>query len=706
MRSKEERIELREFKKSVRKQSRKNKSVLYHVRCQQHKPNIVFYSIEFIFALLLDILKFLLKFIFSVCFIGAIVAIIVCYVVVLPRYKDYQTKSDEIIAQSQDSDFGIKEGSIIYDFNGNVLANLYDTSFCTYLEYDEIPKDVVNAFVSVEDRTFWDNDGVDYKGILRVVYNYVKSDGDEAHGASTITQQLVRSTYLTREVSLDRKFKEIMVSQGITKKYSKAKIIEYYINTCCFGNGVYGIEGASKYYFGKRASELDLAQIAYLCAIPNRPTYYAPKPDDVSNAIPRQQKILGDMLLCGYITQYDYDKAIATDIVVIKPEYECNDYLASYAIDSTVRYLMKLEGYDFKYEFDTMDEYNAYKEQYDTDYAAYKMKLYTGGYRVYTSLDTSVYDNLQSIMNNVLSTYNNDENDDGIYLLQGALTVVDNMTHKVVALVGGRNPVTSGAYTLNRAYQSYRQPGSSIKPLVVYTPALERDWTADTIVTNIDVSVAKKPGVDAQSLSGTRMTLRSAVEQSKNGVAWQIFDKITPKVGLSYITNQEFSNICLSDYNDSSALGGLTYGVTTAEMATAYSTISNNGEYVSSDCLLHVYDKSDADLYRQPKSESVYTKDASDAMIDICKGVLIRGTAANLNWRAKTDMPAFGKTGTTNDNKDIWFCGATPYYSVAVWVGYDTPKTMNGVYGSSYSGTIWKDVMLSLIDGKDVKDFD
>lgn len=706
MRCREERIEIRKFKKNVRKQEKHNKSLLYRAKHQNKKPNIIFYIFELIFGLVFDILRFLFKSIFKICVVFVIIAIIVGVTWILPMYNDYKSQSDEIISQSQDSDFGIKEGSIIYDVNGDVLANLYDTSFCTYLNYNDIPIDVVNAFVSIEDRTFWNNDGVDYRGILRVIYNYIKSDGDEVHGASTITQQLVRSTYLTRDVSLDRKIKEIMVSWGITKKYSKAKIMEYYINTCCFGNGVYGIEGASKYYFGKSVNELSLAQIAYLCAIPNRPTYYAPSVDDVTKAIPRQQKILSDMLLCGYITQEQYDLAIAEKIEVVKPKYECNDYLSSYAIDSTVRYLMELEGYEFKYEFDNMDDYDKYHKQYSDDYESYKMKLYTGGYRVYTSLDKSVYNGLQSIMNDVLATYDTDVTDDGIYKLQGALTVIDNDTRKVVALVGGRNPATSGAYTLNRAYQSYRQPGSSIKPLVVYTPALERDWTADSIVQNIDVSVAKKSGVDAQSLSGTRMTLRSAVEQSKNGVAWQIFDKITPKVGLSYITNQEFSNICPNDYNDSSALGGLTYGVTTTEMAGAYSTLSNNGKYVPSDCLLHVYDKNGADLYRQSKAESVYTEDAADAMIDICKGVFTRGTATNLKWTLSSDMPAFAKTGTTNDNKDIWFCGSTPYYSIAVWVGYDTPRVMSGVYGSSYSGTIWKECMLSLIADKEVKDFE
>lgn len=696
-------------KRRLRRIKKKRNRLTWQVMHSHCEHNVCYY--------LLLCLAFLLD---MICGIFALVCKLLCVGLVcgclfgflfyhhaLPMLTPYYSEAGKIAKDSTDNDFHINEGSIIYDNKGEVLANLYETSFNTYLSYNEIPKNVVNAFVAIEDRTFWENNGVDYKGIIRVGLRYVLSRGNEAHGASTITQQLARSIYLTRDVTMSRKLTEIFLAQDLTKKYSKEKIMEFYVNTCNYGNGIYGIEGASQAYFNKPSSELTLAEAAYLAAIPNRPSYYNPW-NDMSNAVPRQQKILHDMLQVGSITTAEYEEALKQKIVLQDKDYVYNDYLSSYAIDCSVRYLMELDNYAFRYKFDDMDDFNAYQKQYADDYTVYKQKLYTGGYRIYTSLDKTVYDNLQSIFDNVLSSYNNETTDDGMYACQGALTVIDNQTHKVIAVVGGRTQNTdSKVYSFNRAYQAYRQPGSSIKPVVVYTPALANGWTPDTIVHNIDVSVAKKPGVDAQSLSGASMTLRSAVEQSKNGVAWQIFDELGPKTGLSYLQKQQFSQICPSDYNDAAALGGLTYGVNTVEMASAYETISNNGTYYAPTCIVSFLNKDGKEIFEDVKGkENVYNADATRQMRDICSGVLTVGTARKLNWTGESDMPAFAKTGTTNSNKDIWFCGSTPYYSIASYVGFDTPREMAGVYGSSYSGEIWKQSMLYLTNDKMIKDFD
>ena len=696
-------------RRRLRKIKRKRSRFSYQVKHKNAKHNILYY-IELLFAYFLDFVRSILRLSFKLGVFGVICCVIfgvLFYYKGLPILASYYDQVDDIIESSSDSDFHINEGSVIYDNKGNVLANLYDTSFNTYLNYEDIPKNVVNAFIAIEDRTFWTNSGVDYKGIIRVGYRYLLTKGDEAHGASTITQQLARSIYLTREQSMSRKIKEIFLSQGLTKKYSKEKIMEYYVNTCNYGNGIYGIEGASQAYFNKSASELTLAEAAYLAAIPNRPSYYNPW-DCIDNAIPRQQKILGDMMQLGFITTSEYEEAMKQKIELKDKEFVYNDYLSTYAIDCAVRYLMQLDNYEFRYEFNDMDDYSSYQSQYNEDYNVYKQKLYTGGYRIYTSLDKTVYNKLQTIVNDVLATYNNEKTEDGKFALQGAMTVIDNKTHKVVALVGGRSQESdSKVYSFNRAYQAYRQPGSSIKPVIVYTPALANGWTPDTIVHNIDVSVAKKPGVDAQSLSGVSMTLRSAVEQSKNGVAWQIFDALGARNELKYLQKQRFRNICPNDYNNAASLGGLTYGVSTVEMASAYETISNNGTYYEPTCIVKFLDKNDKDIYEKTKPvKDVYTKSATKQMRDICSGVLTVGTAKNLQWYSKSDMPAFAKTGTTNSSKDIWFCGSTPYYSVSVYVGFDTPRAMYGVYGSSYSGAIWKDAMLYLTKDKKVKQFD
>lgn len=695
----------RRQRKKILKHQRKLSYQWKHRNMRHH----VGYYLGLIFFLILDAICAVFRFFGKLCVVGLVCAVLMGLIlykdglrVILPFYQEAQALAEK----SEDSDFHINEGTIIYDDAGAVLANLYDTSFNTYLSYKEIPEDVVHAFIAIEDRTFWDNDGVDYKGILRVGLRFLMTKGEEAHGASTITQQLARTTYLTREKALSRKVKEIFLSWELTKKYSKERIMEYYVNTCNYGNGIYGIEGASQAYFNKPAKKLTLAESAYLAAIPNRPSYYNPW-NDVQTAIPRQQKILRDMLQIGYINTTEYEDAMKQPIVLEKKASVYNDYLSTYAIDCAVRYLMELDNYDFKYEFADTASYDAYQKQYDMDYAVYKQKLYTGGYRIHTTLNQEKYRQLQAILDATLAEYNNEQTEDGIYAFQGGMAVIDNQTHKVIALIGGRSGSSGNSvYSFNRAYQAYRQPGSSIKPLIVYTPALAHGWTPDTTVRDIDVSIAKLPGVDAQGLSGSEMSLRYAVEHSKNGVAWQVFDALGPKTGLSYIQKQHFTGICPDDYHDAAALGGLTHGVTTVEMASAYETIANNGVYYEPTCIDSFLDKDGRELFEgmAPVSD-VYPADAAVAMRDVCAGVLSNGTAKNLGWTDVTDMPAFAKTGTTNDNKDIWFCGSTPYYSIAVYVGFDMPRKMEGLYGSSYSGAVWRDAMIYLTDGLNPKQF-
>ena len=695
--------------KKVRKKMKKRRGhILYRVIHQKKKPFILIYLFEVIFATIIEIISFLLSvlgWVFGICCILGLICGVFAYNKFYPMYLEYKDLSDEIVANSSIEDFKISEGSVIYDSDGNILANLYETSDQIYIEYDDIPEDVVDAFVAIEDQSFWSNNGIDLKGITRILYNFVKTDGDEVHGASTITQQLVKNIYLTSEVSIERKAKEMLIAMGLTEKYTKDEIMEFYVNDICYGNGIYGIGGAAKRYFNCEVSELTLSQCAYLCAIPNRPSYYDPlkHPD---NAIDRRDKILRDMLDCGYITEDEYKTAIAEEIKIENPDYIFNDYETTYAVDCAVRYIMGMNGFKFEYTFKTMDDYNEYHSSYNKAFEEAKHQLYTGGYKIYTTLDVKACDDLQGILSDTLSFSDEVDENTGIYTLQGALTVIDNETGKVVAIVGGREQEElsdSSIYSYNRAYQAYRQPGSSIKPLIVYTPALESDlgYTPNTIVHNIDVSKAKEKGVDVQKLYGTSMTLRSAVEQSKNGVAWQIFDALTPSVGLEFITNMQYSNICPSDYYNAASLGGLTYGVTTVEQASGYSTLENHGIYRKPTCISSILNSDGEEIYVDAEEYRVYDSDASDEMVDILKGVLTRGTASKLGWYNSTKTEAFCKTGTTNNSKDGWLCGATPYYSIAVWVGYDTPKTLSNLYGATYPGQIWKNSMLYMIDGLD-----
>lgn len=621
-------------------------------------------------------------------------------------------EAKDLVDSSTPDTFRLAQTSYIYSDDGTQLAALAESEDATYLSYEDIPADVVNAFVSVEDRTFWNNSGVDYKGILRVCVNYVKTKGQVAEGASTITQQLARGTFLSNEKTLSRKIKEIFIARQLTKKYTKEQIMEFYCNSCCFANGIYGVEDASQKYFGRSVSDLSLSETAYICAIPNRPEYYNPLKNS-ENAISRRNKILQDMYECDYITKDAGDAALAENITVAEVSDEEDtfyNYEATYAINCAIRYLMKQDGFEFKSHFEDDADYDTYNAYYDEMYKQAKHKLYTGGYKVTTTMNLKAQKNLQKIFDKELAFNTKVDESTGIYQFQGAMTVIDNETGKVVAMIGGRSQdELQQTYSLNRGFQSFKQPGSSIKPLVIYTPALEEGYDANSTLTEIDVKAAKKSTSEKISkMSGKKMSLRYAVEDSKNGCAYSLYNIITPKVGLSYIENMNFSKIVQQDYTLSSGLGGLHHGTNTVEMANAYSTLENHGEYRQADCISSILDASGNEIYEEPESKTVYTRSASDQMTDILEGVLnsSAGTAKGLKWSSASDVAAAAKTGTTNDNNVAWFCGYTPYYTISVWVGYDYPKSVKGLWGNAYPAYIWKEAMLYMIDGKDEADFD
>ncbi len=621
-------------------------------------------------------------------------------------------EAKNLVDSSTPDTFRLAQTSYIYSDDGTQLAALAESEDATYLSYEDIPADVVNAFVSVEDRTFWNNSGVDYKGILRVCVNYVKTKGQVAEGASTITQQLARGTFLSNEKTISRKIKEIFIARQLTKKYTKEQIMEFYCNSCCFANGIYGVEDASQKYFGRSVSDLSLSETAYICAIPNRPEYYNPLKNS-ENAISRRNKILQDMYECDYITKDAGDAALAENITVAEVSDEEDtfyNYEATYAINCAIRYLMKQDGFEFKSHFEDDADYDTYNAYYDEMYKQAKHKLYTGGYKVTTTMNLKAQKNLQKIFDKELAFNTKVDESTGIYQFQGAMTVIDNETGKVVAMIGGRSQdELQQTYSLNRGFQSFKQPGSSIKPLVIYTPALEEGYDANSTLTEIDVKAAKKSTSEKISkMSGQKMSLRYAVEDSKNGCAYSLYNIITPKVGLSYIENMNFSKIVQQDYTLSSGLGGLHHGTNTVEMANAYSTLENHGEYRQADCISSILDASGNEIYEEPESKTVYTRSASDQMTDILEGVLnsSAGTAKGLKWSSASDVAAAAKTGTTNDNNVAWFCGYTPYYTISVWVGYDYPKSVKGLWGNKYPAYIWKEAMLYMIDGKDEADFD
>ncbi len=635
--------------------------------------------------------------------LGILATLIVFYFKFGDELLQWRNEAKKSVKNSTVETFRSSETSMVYASNGSVIAKLKGDKDSYYLTYDEIPQYVKDAMIVTEDRDFFEHDGVNLLSTFKAAALLVKSKimgEDIKRGGSTITQQTAKLVFLTNEQTYERKIREIFIAFEMEKKYTKSQILEFYINNMYFANGYYGIEAAAKGYFSKPASELTLPETAFLCAIPNNPSLYDPF-DNYDNTIKRKTRILEQMMEANVITAAEYTDANYEDIILNPAEaIKTQNYMTTYAVRCAVKALMQSHGFEFQYGFDSKKEEEEYNERYDELYNECHSALYIGGYRVYTSLNKKKQKLLQKSVNEKLSSFK--EKKDGVYTLQGAATCVDNKTGYVVAIVGGRKQKSITGYTLNRAFQSYRQPGSSFKPVAVYTPQLERDYTPDTIVD--DTYFEDGPRNSDGTYSG-KIPLRYAIEKSKNVIAWKLFEELTPKVGLSYVLKMNFNRIDDNDYYPAASLGGLTNGVTTVEMASAYATIANDGIFREPTCVKKITDSEGNTVVNNNKlrkEKQVYEETATRMMTDILTGVLKTGTAAG---HALKDMPCAGKTGTTSDKKDGWFCGFTPYYSTAVWVGYDTPKTLSNLYGNTYPLSIWEEFMNIIHEGLEYESF-
>lgn len=594
----------------------------------------------------------------------------------------------ELVQKSDKNTFLPARTSTLYDTNGDEISETATTKKADYVKYADIPQNFVNCMVSIEDKKFYKHNGVDLKAIVRAAKSIIKNKRI-TQGGSTITMQLARTIYLDTNKNWQRKVKEMFIAMELEKKYSKNDIMEFYLNNVNFMNGYYGIQAACHGYFNCELSDLDMSQTAFLCAIPNSPTYYDPI-NNKDHTLTRRNLILKNLREDGKITQQEYESAINEEITLNMPEKEDTvkyNYVDTYAYYCATRALMENEGFKFKYYFDSDEEEKEYDASYDEMYSYCQKKLYSEGYKIYTSIDLTKQQQLQDSIDLTLLDFT-DTTDDGTFKLQSAATCIDNATGYVVAIVGGRSQDAT-YHTLNRAFQSHRQPGSSIKPLIVYTPSFERGKTPDTIVN--DHKFDGGPSNDDDSYYGD-VTIRFAVEKSLNTVAWQLYDELTPKVGLQYLKDMNFTNIVKDDYVTATALGGFTTGVSPLEMASAYATLENDGMYRNPTCVTSIVDSDNNIIYTSSQKDAViYSENAARTMTDVMTGVMTEGTGR----KAKLDngMPSAGKTGTTNDKKDGWFCGFTRYYTTCVWVGCDMPETINGLTGSSYPAEIWKTYM-------------
>ncbi len=603
----------------------------------------------------------------------------------------------EYVSSASDSTFKVGETSIVYDDAGKEISRLIGEMDVYYLTFDEIPANLKNAVITMEDKKFLDHEGVDYLAIIRALYEDIKSRSWE-QGGSTITQQLAKTMFLSSDKTWERKVTELFISVGLERKFSKSKIFEYYVNNIYYANGYYGIQAAARGYFNKAPKDLTLSEAAFLTAIPNNPATYDPL-IHFDKTLSRRNLILDNMLLDGKISEDECKTAKAEEIVFSRPVNTKNDYQETFAYYCATKILMELDGFEFCYDFESDEERKLYNKKYDESYAKWNATLFNGGYRIYTSLSTRMQTQLQNAVDSNLSEFD-ELSEDGVYTLQGSAACIDNSTGQVVAVVGGRSQDHLG-YSLNRAYQSYRQPGSSVKPLIDYTPALEKGYTPDSIVEDVYKRGGPK---NAGGVYGGSITLREAVMYSRNVVAWNIFEELTPKVGLQYLKEMDFNRIVDMDYVPAASLGGLTYGCSAVEMAKGFATLANDGYYRDPSCIDRITDSTGRLIYKKDraKEKQIYEIDAARKMTDMLISVGKSGTARKISLNGQTFA---AKTGTTTASKDGWLCGYTPYYTCAVWVGFDLPKELNDLQGATYPANIWKSFMGEVHAGLENKEF-
>lgn len=603
----------------------------------------------------------------------------------------------EIAENSTREDFKSSLSTIIYDAGGEKISTLRSARASYYLNYEELPRGVVDAMLVTEDKKFYSHKGVDYVANIRAFYYLVKNNGKITQGGSTITQQLARTVYLTNEISYERKLVEVFLAWELEERYTKNEILEFYFNNIYFANNYYGIQAAAYGYFGRSVKDLTLSEQVFLCAIPNNPSLYDPLLH-LDKTVERRDRMLKQMSEDGKITQQEYEEAVAEEIVLVSASVTRHNYVETYARYCAIRALMEQDGFTFRVNFSNEADKEAYEESYDASYTYWQQKLYTGGYRIYTSIDLEKQSLLQEAVNEGTASFT-EVNDEGIYKLQASAVCIDNETGYVVAVVGGREQEYAG-YTLNRAYQSFRQPGSSIKPLIIYTPWFERGLTPDSLVLDEKFEGGPK---NAGAYHGV-ITVRTAVEQSKNTVAWKLFTELKPETGLSYLKEMQFRRIVESDYVPAASLGGLTYGVSAVEMAAAYAALENDGVFRTPTCIIQITDNDGKEVVGNTITKTrIYEQNAARMMTDVLQGVMTVGTARKKNL--ETAISA-GKTGTTDDKKDAWFIGYTAYYTTSVWVGYDYPKEIENLSEEAYHLSIWKTYMDKIHEGLPLKEFE
>lgn len=599
-----------------------------------------------------------------------------------------------------------------YDTNNEVteIARLHGEQnriWVTYREDSEesvIPQDLANAYIALEDKRFYDHKGVDWFRTLSAV---IKDKGST--GGSTLTQQLIKNLTGENKRTLNRKFYEILMALNLEKNVSKETVLEAYMNTVYMSHGCYGVQTASEKYFGKNVEDLNLAECASLAAITQAPSANDPLlHPDINRR--RQLTCLENMRKQGKITQEQHDEAVAYEMVFTNSEnYVQSEELASkqaktenavwsYYVDYVIQSVRD----------DLMDQYGYTKSQASS-------MIYSGGLRIYCAVDLRVQEAMESVYVNRTSFPKYNKNIDDA---QSAMTIMD-YSGRIVGMVGGAGEKTENR-GLNRAANSPRQPGSSIKPISIYAPAVNEKYVNwSSMITNYGIPHYYKDGgygpVNYGNDPGSpdsKVNVQKAICKSYNTVPAQILKKMGFETSFTYATQKFHLGYIVdpTDKNTSSlAVGGTYKGVTTLEMTAAYAAFGNGGKYFEPYCYYKVTNSNGSKVllqHEEAEGEQIISPDAADIMNELLQTVVTdaAGEATARNYGLKNSV-LFAKTGTTTEDKDRWFVGGTPYYVAAVWFGCDQPKQISSYVSGNPAGAIFDAVMNAVHKGLESKSF-
>lgn len=598
--------------------------------------------------------------------------------------------------------------SFIYDCNGELITAYKGTENRVWAYYDEIPENLVYAFVAVEDARFFTHNGIDIKRIIGAFVSNLQNESTQ--GGSTITQQLVKTTLLSTEQSYKRKLQEAYLAIELESEYSKEQILEWYLNIIPLGESNYGVKAAAKDYYDKDLSELTLRECASLAATTRNPSRYNPRRNYYGTGEPsiiddRTDYVLECMYDNGFISKAEYDAALADSLTVVE--------------DSTVNDLYDMPSAVETVLDDAVTELLADRGLEDTseNRSAVRREIQEGGYHIYSTIDPEI----QNIVEDVLYNWEDypeladpsDEYASSTQAIQpqAACVIYDYISGEIRAVVGSRTPQTQ-FLVLNRATDSNMPVGSSIKPLAVYGPALDKGYAPGSVSSNLPVPIegwGTAKGYPSNFTSGTyrgMVTLRAGMRASLNTVA---ANTLMSMVGISdSVAYLKAMGIDPDHINaDGSGLALGSSGITVREMAQAFGTVANSGTYQKPLTFTKITDADgnvilDMKAKQAESQRQVFREGTAYMLVDMLVDAVRSGSGRS----ARIDgMTVGGKTGTHSDYKSVFFAGFTPYYSGAVWVGHDEFKSLySGATGGKEAAPLWKAVMERIIEAKGQED--